>query len=78
MGYGVWRGQQRHVQSPPHDHRQSRQTTSDSLNRNLLKCIASSTTGTNDHYFEASTPRNCRNLQLDRRESRSGSSSRWR
>jgi Flp pilus assembly protein TadG len=24
-------------------------------NRNLLKCIASSTTGTNDHYFEATT-----------------------
>jgi hypothetical protein len=24
-------------------------------NRNLLKCIASSTTGTNDHYFETTT-----------------------
>lgn len=30
-------------------------THDNTANRNLLKCIASSSTGTNDHYFEAAT-----------------------
>lgn len=30
-------------------------THDNTANRNLLKCIASSTSGTNDHYFEATT-----------------------
>jgi hypothetical protein len=34
----------------------SRQSSSDSRDRNLAKCIASSTSGTIDHYFEAPTP----------------------
>ena len=36
----------------------SRQSSSDTRDRNLAKCLASSTTGTNDHYFEAPTPQN--------------------
>ena len=34
----------------------SRQSSSDTRDRNLAKCIASSTAGTIDHYFEAPTP----------------------
>jgi Flp pilus assembly protein TadG len=34
----------------------TRQGSSDSRDRNLAKCIASSTQNTNDHYFEAPTP----------------------
>ena len=34
----------------------SRQSSSDSRDRNLAKCIASSTANTIDHYFEAPTP----------------------
>jgi hypothetical protein len=33
-----------------------RDNNSDTWDRNLLKCIASSSTGTNDHYFEATAP----------------------
>jgi Flp pilus assembly protein TadG len=33
-----------------------RESTSDSLDRNLNRCLASSTPGTNDHYLEAITP----------------------
>jgi hypothetical protein len=34
----------------------TRQGSSDSRDRNLAKCIASSTQNTNDHYFGAPTP----------------------
>ena len=33
-----------------------RENGSDTADRNLLKCIASSATGTNDHFYEAATP----------------------
>lgn len=36
--------------------RQSFSSPSDARDRNLNKCIASSTSGTNDHYFEAPSP----------------------
>jgi hypothetical protein len=30
-------------------------STDNTADRNLMKCLASSTTGTNDHYFETSS-----------------------
>jgi hypothetical protein len=34
----------------------NRGSSSDALDRNLVKCIATSTAGANDHYYEAPTP----------------------